>query len=326
MVLATALGLEALYALPFLWLITRLDRFQREPAKLALLAILWGGLVSTWLMASPANGAVLSLWGKLVGIDFAIDWGPALTAPFTEETAKLTGVVMMVLLARQHVRSTYDGMLLGMFVGLGFQVFENVQYLCNFVVGNFSSNTTKDMALIYVTRGVTGFWGHWMFTGICGAGVGYFVGAADKPLARRIAVAAIFILFSMLCHGLFDAGGGIGAWGIGLAVPLMTIGIIVAWKLSGRRASTWMRDLLDEDVASGVVTPEERDLLTGPKKQRRKHLKALKRASGKAAAKHLSDIFEAEKELARRIAATNDTRSAATESAREALRKLRESS
>lgn len=126
--------------------------------------------MSTWLMASPANGAVLSLYGKLIGIDFAHDWGPAFTAPFTEEIAKLTGVIMMVLLARQHVRSAYDGMLLGMFVGLGFQVFENVQYLCNFVAGNFNSKPTGDMALIFGIRSVTGFWGHWLFTGLSGAG------------------------------------------------------------------------------------------------------------------------------------------------------------
>jgi len=63
-------------------------------------------------MAAPANPAVISIYAKLFGVEFAQAWGPALTAPFTEETAKLTGVLICVLLGRQHVRSAYDGMIL----------------------------------------------------------------------------------------------------------------------------------------------------------------------------------------------------------------------
>jgi len=66
--------LLALYALPFVWFITRADRFAREPVKLALLGFLWGGLAATWVLAVPGNDAVLSIYAKLVSVDFAASW------------------------------------------------------------------------------------------------------------------------------------------------------------------------------------------------------------------------------------------------------------
>jgi len=321
--LLVAVLLQALYALPFVWFITRADYYEREPAKLCALAFLWGGLVSTWVMSAPANSAVLSLYGKLVGIDFALAWGPALTAPFTEETAKLTGVVIMLLIARQHVRSVYDGMLLGMFVGLGFQVFENVKYLSSYAETNFSSSPLTDMLFVFVMRGISGIWGHWLFSGIAGAGVGYFIGATDQSLARRVVVASAFILFAMLCHGLFDAGGGIGLMGMGIAIPLMIFGIVVAWIFAGRRARDWMRALLQHDADAGNVTEAELALLAGPQRDRRRHLRAIRRAQGKPAALNCKKVLRTATELARAIAATNSPLSREAEAVRAQLARVR---
>ena len=123
-----------LFALPFLWFIAHVDRYEREPAKLALLGFVWGGLAAPWVLALTGNGAVLSIYAKLFGVDFASSWGPPLTAPFVEESSKYIGLILLFLLARNHVRSAYDGLLLGAFTGLGFQVFENFQYMTNAVV------------------------------------------------------------------------------------------------------------------------------------------------------------------------------------------------
>lgn len=131
-----ALTVEALYCLPWIWFLTRRDRYEREPAKLAVLGFFWGGLVAPWVMALPGNGAILSLMVKLVSLDFHNTWGPALTAPVVEESAKYVGLALLALLARNHVRSAYDGFLLGAFVGLGFQVFENVLYVIQAVNAN----------------------------------------------------------------------------------------------------------------------------------------------------------------------------------------------
>lgn len=67
--------LLGVYALPFIWFITHADRFAREPVKLALLGFAWGGLAATWVLAVPGNDAVLSIYAKLVSVDFAASWG-----------------------------------------------------------------------------------------------------------------------------------------------------------------------------------------------------------------------------------------------------------
>jgi RsiW-degrading membrane proteinase PrsW (M82 family) len=135
-----SLVLITLYGLPFLWFLTRRDRYEREPAKLALIGFLWGGLAASWVMAAPGNTALLSIFAKVFGTDFALNWGAAIAAPLTEETAKWAGLILLFLLARNHVRSAYDGLILGAFSGLGFQLFENFQYLTNAAAANFGNH------------------------------------------------------------------------------------------------------------------------------------------------------------------------------------------
>ncbi len=321
--LTLAIGLEILYTLPFVWFITRRDRYEREPAKLAALAFLWGGLVSTFLMAASANTAVLNIYAKTISVDFATSWGPAFTAPFTEETAKLTGILIVVLLARQHVRSMYDGILLGMFVGLGFQVFENVQYLLNTAQANFNSNPFLDIFFVFGARSVTGVGGHWLFTGLCGAGVGYYLAETQRSKAARLLGASGFIAVAMLAHGLFDAGGALGSIAMPMGATILVISIVVAWKLAGRRARSWMRVLLADEVARGTLSEEELEVLAGPHKARETYLKALKKSEGKQAAKRVGWVLDSLTELAGSIAATNDPASSDAEVARSEVRRVR---
>jgi len=100
-----------------------------------------------------------------------------------------------------------------MFVGLGFQVFENVSYMLSAVQTSFNSDPIRDLTLLFIVRSVTGVAGHWLFTGLAGAGLGYFLGATDRSMGHRIGVFLLFLLFllfSMFCHGLFDAVGALG--------------------------------------------------------------------------------------------------------------------
>jgi protease PrsW len=49
-----------------------------------------------FLFALTANTAMLTIYPKLFGQAFAADWAPALTAPFTEETSKAAGFILML--------------------------------------------------------------------------------------------------------------------------------------------------------------------------------------------------------------------------------------
>ncbi|CAD5912330.1 hypothetical protein ACWGH7_15640 [Streptomyces cyaneofuscatus] len=65
----------ALYALPFLLFFRSLDLFEQHPPLGFAMAFAWGGFAACYL-AIPVNTAVQSLSSKLVGPQFAKEWGP----------------------------------------------------------------------------------------------------------------------------------------------------------------------------------------------------------------------------------------------------------
>ena len=140
-VAATGLGLGVvgvtLYGLIFLAFLRLADHYERQPRDLVLAAFLWGGIAATFGFALTVNQAFLSIYPKLFGQAFASDWGPPLTAPFTEETSKAAGFILLMGLAPRLIRSPYDGVFVGAFLGLGFQMFEDVLYSFNSTISAF---------------------------------------------------------------------------------------------------------------------------------------------------------------------------------------------
>jgi len=318
-----AFVLEAIFTLPFWWFIAKRDRFDREPAKLAVVGFLWGGLVATYMMAAIANDAVLSLWAKLVSVDFATSWGPAFTAPFTEETSKYAGLVILALLARRRIRSAYDGMILGAFVGLGFQVFENVSYIVNGIQQNYDQNPVQDGLKVFVTRSLTGLWSHAVYTAIAGAGLGYFFGAKGRAsVAKRLGVAAGMLLVAMVVHGLLDAA--VGAPIFVVLSPIFTIAaVVIAWKFANRNERRWMATLLHGEVERGTLTQAELDVMAGDRKASKKYLADIKKTQGKGAAKQAEHVLEATYDLAAAYAEAEDPDAVEVQHARSEVLRLR---
>jgi RsiW-degrading membrane proteinase PrsW (M82 family) len=322
---ASALGavLVVLYTIPFALFITHVDRFGREPAGLALLAFLWGGLAATWAMALPGNGAVLSIYAKLFGVGFAASWGPPLTAPLVEETSKYVGLVLLFLLARNLVRSAYDGLLLGAFIGLGFQVFEDYSYIVNTAADNYGASEAHDAITTAVLRFGTGFWSHATYTAIAGAGFGYLIGATSRSLARRIGVAAAALLAAMVAHGCLDAVAGIGLLAIPCAVIVGTAGLTIAWRAADRRQRRWVGVLLRDEIPTGVVTADELRVLESSRRARKAYLRAIRRTEGRRTARSAGHVLDAELDLATQIAATDDPTSPAARHARAEVARVR---
>ena len=315
--------LLALFTLPFVWFIAHADRYEREPAKLALLGFLWGGLAATWVMALPGNAAVLSIYSKLFGVEFAASWGPPLTAPFVEESSKYIGLILLFLLSRNHVRSAYDGLLLGAFTGLGFQVFENFQYMTNAVLDNFGASPVQDVATVFTLRAATGPWSHALYTAISGAGLGYVIGATDRSRGHRFAVAAGLLVVAMVLHGSLDAVAALSAATIPFTVIAGTFGIVLVWRFADRRQRTWINTLLTPDAEAGAITADELAALSGRRKDRKHYLKIVRKHHGRPAARHARHILDAETELAATIAATDAPGGRDAQDARAELARIR---
>lgn len=151
-----AVGSAGFFCLLFLLFLHHFDRYERTPAALAVVAFVGGGIGATWAMALPGNGALMNLYAKMFGQAWATDWQAGLTAPFVEETAKGVVFVLLLGLAPRVIRTVYYGLIVGAFVGLGFQVLEDMLYGQNSAYQHFGVDQVASVLHTFVLRSATG--------------------------------------------------------------------------------------------------------------------------------------------------------------------------
>jgi protease PrsW len=304
-----------LLAVAYLWFIHYEDRYTTVPRKLAAAGFVWGAVAAVGAFALLGNDAVMSLYAKGFGASFAYDWGAALTAPVNEELAKGAGVLLLLTLAPQLIRSPFDGLILGAFVGLGFQISEDISYA---FIG--AANAFGDVGAAWetiVVRTLASIPSHWMYSGVFGAGLIWFVGRPDVP--ARKGLGAGLMLTAMLMHGLWNASAAIaGGSALGWIVPTSVAAVLIAvfvwvYESTVPIEREWMRDLMAPEVDRGVVTPRELDALAGSRSVLRSYLRTQpRRRTAKL-------VLEAETDLARQIARDGGAETAAVQRARAAV-------
>ena len=183
----TALVTSGLFCVAFLWFLHHADRWERTPPTLALAAFIGGGVAAPFGIAITGNGAIMSIYEKLFGQAWATDWQAGLTAPFVEETSKGAIVLLLMGLAPVVIRTVSDGLIVGAYVGLGFQILEDVFYAQNAAFEQFGANQSEAVLHIFVLRAVTGIPSHALYTALFGAGSIYLLGTPRNPAGSRAA-------------------------------------------------------------------------------------------------------------------------------------------
>ena len=117
-----------LLAVAYLWFIHYEDRYTTVPPKLAAAGFVWGSIAAIGAFALLGNDAVMTCTRRRSERASPSTGAPRSTAPIDEELAKGAGVLLLLTLAPQLVRSPFDGLILGAFVGLGFQISEDISY------------------------------------------------------------------------------------------------------------------------------------------------------------------------------------------------------
>ena len=304
-----------LLAIAYLWFIHYEDRYTTVPPRLAAAGFVWGAVAAIGAFALLGNDAVMSLYAKTFGASFAFDWAAALTAPIDEELAKGAGVLLLLTLAPRLIRSPFDGLIVGAFVGLGFQISEDISYAW-IGAANAFGDIGAAQSTIFV-RTLSSIPSHWMYTGIFGAGLIWFIGRPDVP--ARKALGAGLMLTAMLMHGLWDASAAIaGSSVLGWIVPLGVAGVLITlfvwiYRNTEPIEREWMRELMAPEVELGVVTPAELDALAGTRSTLRGYIREQPRPR---TAEH---VLEAETELAHQIARDGGAETAAVQQARDAV-------
>jgi RsiW-degrading membrane proteinase PrsW (M82 family) len=304
-----------LVAVAYLWFIRYEDRYTTVPPRLAGAGFVWGFVAATGAFALLANGAVIDLYAKIFGASFAFDWGPALAAPIDEELAKGAGVVLLVALAPRLIRSPFDGLILGAFVGLGFQISEDISYAW---IG--AANSFNDVGAAWSTiivRTLASIPSHWMYTAIFGAGLVWFVGRPDVPARRGLGAA--LMLTALLMHGVWDAsaaiaGNSVFGWIVPLTVATALISVFVwIYKTTQPIEREWMRELMAPEVALGVVSPDELNALAGTRSTLKSYV------GSQADPRTAKRVLTAENELAHQIARDGGAETPAVQRARAAV-------
>jgi protease PrsW len=308
-----------LLAVAYLWFIHYEDRYTTVPRDLAATGFVWGFVAATGAFALNANDAVMSLYAKSFGASFAFDWGAALAAPIDEELAKGAGVLLLLTLAPKLIRSPFDGLILGAFVGLGFQISEDISYAW---IG--AANAFGDVGVAWstiVVRTLSSIPSHWMYTGVFGAGLIWFVGRPDVPARRGLG--AGLMIAAMLMHGLWDgsaaiAGNSVFGWIVPLTVASVLISVFV-WIYNNTEPTEreWMRELMAPEVELGVITADELDALAGTRSTLRHYISAQPNP------RTARNVLEAETDLAHQIARDGGTETAAVQQARAAVSEAR---
>jgi len=300
---ATALVTSGLFCAAFLWFLHHADRWERTPPALALAAFVGGGVAAPFGIAITGNGAIMSIYEKLFGQAWATDWQAGLTAPFVEETSKGAIVLLLMGLAPVVIRTVSDGLIVGAYVGLGFQILEDVFYAQNAAFEQFGANQSEAVLHIFVLRAITGIPSHALYTALFGAGLIYALGTPAQP--RRLARGVGLMLAAAVIHGVWDSasalGGGTALVGLVLLVTTLAsvVALLVGIRWAGGRERALMRDIMAPEVEAGTITAVELEALTGHRHERRAAVKA--RADG-VSRRHERHVLLAARDLAEDLA------------------------
>jgi RsiW-degrading membrane proteinase PrsW (M82 family) len=324
--------LVIVYAFPLGVLIYRLDLYEREPISLAIGAFAWGALAATALALDAAG------WDQLVarvfGQDVAARWGPALTAPIIEELLTGAGVVLICLIGRDEIDDMMDGFVYGALCGLGFAVVEDVLYF----MAAFGGSPGGVLEGFYVRVVSSGLYGHVLYAGLTGMGIGYLVSRReDVPMRKRVAVAVALFLAAVLGHALWNAPvldlapappfslADRLLLPVDLAVkglPLLLV-VVIGVSLARDRERRWLDRSLVPEIGREGISAEEFAILRDPK-LRRRAISEMRRRAGRRAAALLRRLQREQVNLAMIVSRAPTPDDPAIEREREYCRSLRD--
>ena len=320
-----AIGTAAVFAAVFLFFLHHADRWEHTPGRLALAAFVVGGIGSTFAIALPGNTALMSLYTKAFGQAWAQDWKAGLTAPFVEETAKGAAFLLLLGLAPVVIRTVYDGLIVGAYTGLGFQVFEDALYGQNSAAAHFGTDQAQSVLATFAMRAVTGIASHALYTALFAAGLIYLIGTSAQP--RRVGRGLLLMLAAMLIHGVWDSASALSA-GTALVFVIMIVTTVVAvvllfvaLRLGGGRERAFLHDVLAPELTNATITEAELRAVTGHRRERRS---ALRRSTRGRTSRHREKhVLRAIRDLAQDLSRSGGQDSPDVEHSRAEIARLR---
>jgi RsiW-degrading membrane proteinase PrsW (M82 family) len=266
----------------YLWL----DRWEPEPARLLLLAFLWGATVAVVvsLVLELATSEVLG-----TGLVLTVA-GPAI-----EEAAKGAFLLLMLTGVRRHeFDGVVDGLVYAGVTAIGFAFIEDIGY----VAQSFGEGTETGVATV-VMRLVMAPFAHPLFTSLTGLGFGLAI-SKGRGSARWLYPVAGY-LGAVALHSLWNSSLTFGLRGYIVVYVVIMVPVFIGGVLLARRHRRREQDVVRKQLPAMVyyrwVTPAEAGWLQSIS-ARRSWLHSVRSRSGKAGAQALEHFQLAATELA----------------------------
>jgi RsiW-degrading membrane proteinase PrsW (M82 family) len=268
--------------------VRRLDRNEKEPWRLVLVAAAWGAIVATSMVIWGE-----SLWDALAVRSLVpglgLDASNAFSAGVLEELAKGIAVLLLFLVMRNEFDDVVDGIVYGAAVGLGFNFMESIAYMTNlYAIFAPEGSGTIAAGFQWYARQVLGlFFGHATYTALIGAGIGV---ARQLPRRRQKVIAIISgFIIAIAAHFSWDAwlaffpieSSVFGLVEVHLRTLIMTgpfTAAVVALLASGLRyEGQALIEQFRKEVAegTGAILPHEVTILASPWQRLRQRMLAL---------------------------------------------------
>lgn len=276
----------------FLWV----DRWEPEPARLLLLAFVWGALIAT-VTALLINSTAEAVGDLLLGTGNGSKVSALVSAPLVEEAAKAAFVLIMLWRRSEEFDGIVDGIVYAGFSAAGFAFTENIYYFGRaFAEAGFGNGTSPGVLAAFVLRGVLSPFAHPLFAVLTGIGIGFAARTANRQL-RWLAplggyLAAVFL------HALWNAAAVLGGAKTFLNVyflimaPLF-IGLFSLVVMQRRREQRIVAAALPQMVAARWIAPSEMELLaslSGRREWRRQARKQSGRRAAKAVGRYQASV------------------------------------
>ncbi|MGE3270811.1 MAG: PrsW family intramembrane metalloprotease, partial [Chloroflexota bacterium] len=293
----------------FAFIVLQLDRYEREPWQVLLGAFLWGALVATFL-AAISNDLVGAVVTGMVGQQMGNMLTTSAVAPIVEETSKGIALLLLYWMLRHEFDNVLDGIVYGSLVGIGFAMTENILYFGR----TLQENGLVGLGVLFYLRVILGGFGHALYTGTVGAGLGYAREARNKWIIPIIVPGAY--LLGILQHSAWNFLAATVVPGLlpedlnplvllFVVMPVTSvtlnapgiITLIVIAVLGWRREAGVIRQYLEDEVPNGVITSAEYERLPSQKARFRAEMSALRRG-GLRAFFAQRDLHQAATELA----------------------------
>jgi RsiW-degrading membrane proteinase PrsW (M82 family) len=303
---AAALVPVGLVVAAFLWI----DRWEPEPAKLLLLAFVWGACIAT-ITALLINSTAEAVGETLLGTGNGNKLSALVSAPLVEEAAK-GAFVLIVFWRRTHdFDGVVDGIVYAGFSAAGFAFTENIFYFGRaFDEAGFGDGSTPGVLAAFVLRGVLSPFTHPLFTVITGIAIGFAARTANKQL-RWLAPLGGY-LAAVCLHALWNGAAVLGGAKTFLNVYFlimvpMFIGVFSLVVVQRKHEQRIVAAALPQMANARWIAPSEVELLASLA-GRREWRKQARQQSGRRAAKAVSRYQASVTQLAflRRAAVDTD--------------------